>query len=79
MKRWDFAGVMARISTWLGLLTLAQGGAMVAYSQAPAEWQAALPEYVGAALLVGMMVTGALTPIATSFRQKKLSKQEGAP
>jgi len=79
MKRWDFAGVMARISTWLGLLTLAQGGAVVAYSQAPAEWQAALPDQVGGWLLIGMMVTGALTPIATSFKQKKLAKAEGSP
>lgn len=72
MMRWDFRRVLARISTWLGLLTLAQGGAALAYTQAPPEWQAMLPAAVGGWLLVGMMVTGALTPVATSFRQKKL-------
>lgn len=70
MKRFDFYGVMARLSTWLGLLTLAQGGAMIAFSQAPPEWKALLSPNVGGYLLIGMMATGALTPIATSFKQK---------
>ena len=73
-KRFDFSGVMARASTWLGLLTLAQGGAMIAFSQAPEEWKNALPASLGGYLLIGMMVTGALTPIATSFKQKNLQK-----
>ena len=74
MKRFDFAGIMARISTWLGLLTLAQGGAMIAFSQAPQEWKDALPHNLGGWLLIGMMATGALTPIATSFKQRVQDK-----
>lgn len=70
-QRFDFHGVAARFSTWLGLLTLAQGGAVIAYGQAPAEWRDALPAMLGGYLLIGMMVTGALTPIATSFKQKR--------
>lgn len=79
MKRWDFAGMLARISTWLGLLTLAQGGAVIAYSQAPEEWKAALPDSVGGYLLIGMMLTGALTPVATSFRQKSQQRPGAQP
>lgn len=74
-KRFDFSGVMARASTWLGLLTLAQGGAMIAFSQAPPEWKAQLPAYVGGYLLIGMMLTGAATPIATSFKQKRFQPE----
>lgn len=72
--RFDFYGVMARLSTWLGLLTLAQGGAMIAFSQAPPEFKASLPPNVGGYLLIGMMVAGALTPIASSFKQKSQVK-----
>lgn len=72
--RFDFYGVMARLSTWLGLLTLAQGGAMIAFSQAPPEWKALLPPNVGGYLLMGMMAAGALTPIASSFKQKSQVK-----
>lgn len=68
-KRFDWTGLWRRLSTWLGLLTLAQGGAMIAFAQAPAEWKAMLPNAVGGYLLLGMMLTGALTPIATSFKQ----------
>lgn len=68
--RFDWSRWWARLSTWLGILTLAQGGAMIAFSQAPPEWKAVLPDYVGGYLLIGMMVTGALTPVATSFKQK---------
>lgn len=73
-NRFDFYGVMARLSTWLGLLTLAQGGAMIAFSQAPPEFKAALPPNVGGYLLIGMMIAGALTPIASSFKQKSQIK-----
>lgn len=71
-QRWNFTAWARRMSTWLGLLTLAQGGAMVAYAQAPPAWQALLPDSLIVWLLGGMMVTGALTPIATSFKQRDL-------
>lgn len=73
-KRFDWGKWWARASTWLGLLTTAQGGAVIAYSQAPQEWRDALPANVSGYLLMGMMLTGALTPVATSFKQKYLAK-----
>lgn len=73
-KRFDWSKWWARASTWLGILTTAQGGAMIAFSQAPQEWKDALPENIGGYLLMGMMLTGALTPVATSFRQKAHAK-----
>lgn len=75
-KRFDWTGLWRRLSTWLGLLTLAQGGAMIAFSQAPPEWKALLPNAVGGWLLIGMMLTGALTPIATSFKQRSLQQDD---
>lgn len=74
--RFDFYGVMAKISTWLGLLTLAQGGAMIAFSQAPPEWKALLPDRIGGFLLIGMMACGALTPVASSFKQKRFQPDD---
>ena len=73
-KRFDWSRWWARASTWLGILTTAQGGAMIAFSQAPQEWRAALPVNLGGYLLIGMMLTGALTPVATSFKQRSLAK-----
>lgn len=69
--RFNWTRWWARVSTWLGLLTAAQGGAMIAFSQAPPEWKALMPDALGGYLLIGMMVTGALTPVATSFKQRK--------
>lgn len=75
-RRFNFRGWAARISTWLGLLTLAQGGAMIAFSQAPPEWKAMLPPNIGGYLLYGMMAAGALTPIASSFKQKRFEPDD---
>lgn len=70
--RLDLRGVVRRASTWLGLLSVAQGGAVLGYNQAPASFQSALPDYLGGYLLVGMMLCGALTGLATSIQQKWL-------
>lgn len=67
--RLDAGALLRRASTILGLLTLAQGGAILAYNQAPASIQQQLPDAVAGYLLVGMMLCGALTPVATSIRQ----------
>lgn len=70
--RWSVAGVTRRATTWLGLLVLAQGGAVLAYNSAPDAWKAALPENLSGYLLIGMMVLGALNGVASSIRQKSL-------
>lgn len=69
-RRLDVKGVLTRATTWLGLLSLAQGGALIAYNQAPEEMKAQLPPNIAGYLLVGMMVLGALTPVANSIVQK---------
>lgn len=71
--RLNFRGVMRRASTILGLLTAFQGGAILAYSQAPPEWQSALPEWLPGYALVGMMMCGGFTALATSINQIWLS------
>ena len=68
--RFNFRPVLKRATTWLGLLTLAQGGAVLAFSQAPQEWKNSLPESLPGYLLVGMMVLGAITPVANSIAQR---------
>lgn len=72
--RLDFRGWLRRASTWLGMLSLAQGGAMLAYSQADPTIKDALPPRVAGFLLIGMMLCGALTAVATSIQQKWLAK-----
>lgn len=69
-RRLDVKGVLTRATTWLGLLTLGQGGALLAYNQAPDEMTPQLPPNIAGYLLIGMMVLGALTPVANSIVQK---------
>ena len=68
--RWNWRGVHRRATTILGVLVLAQGGAVLAYSQAPEKWQDALPDALPGFLPVGMMVLGALSAVANSIKQK---------
>lgn len=73
--RLDFRGVMRRASTILGLLTVFQGGAIVAFSQAPPAWQSQLPDWLPGYALIGMMLCGGFTALATSIQQKWLSPE----
>lgn len=77
--RWNVRPVLKRATTWLGLLTVAQGGALLAYSQAPEEWKEILPASLRGYLLIGMMVLGALTPVANSIAQRSVAKSGGPP
>lgn len=82
-RRWDWSYVHKRASTWLSVLTTMQGGAAAAFVAAPDEWRSAMPDWLGMALLGGSMVTGALVPLATSYRQRpfgpKPPGKEGDP
>ena len=70
MSRWNWDFVTRRASTWLGVLSAMQGGAAWAFSAAPHEWREAFPDWLGIALLSGTMITGALVPVATSYKQR---------
>lgn len=70
MSRFDWSFVWKRASTWLGVLTTMQGGAAAAFIAAPDEWRSAFPDWMGIALLCGSMATGALVPLATSYKQR---------
>lgn len=67
--RLDLRGVMRRASTILGMLTVFQGGAILAFNQAPDSWQTQLPEWLPGYALIGMMLCGGFTALATSIRQ----------
>ena len=69
-KRFDWTGLWSRVSTWMSILTVAQGGAAAAFVAAPQEWRDAFPGWLGVALLCGSMATGAMVPVATSYLQK---------
>lgn len=73
-SRFDFRHVLRRLSTLLSALTTAQAGAAAAFIAAPQEWRNALPEWLGLALLAGSMATGALVPLATSYKQKGMGQ-----
>lgn len=74
MKRFDFDGVLKRLSTWLGVLAGATGGAAAAYIALPADWQAHYPVALAKGMAMTSVLCGFLTPVATSFRQKGLRK-----
>lgn len=74
MKRFDFEGVQKRVSTWLGLLTVATGSAAAAYIALPADWQAYYPIALAKGMAVASVLCGFLTPLATSYRQRNLQK-----
>lgn len=79
MSRFDWSYVHKRTSTWLSLLATLQGGAAAAFVAAPHEWRDAFPGWMGVALLSGSMVTGALVPVATSFKQRPFSPPQAPP
>lgn len=68
--RLDLSGIMGRASTILGMLTVFQGGAILAFNQAPDSWQAQLPDWLPGYALIGMMLCGGFTALATSIRQQ---------
>lgn len=76
--RLDLTGLFRRASTWLGILTAAQGGAILAFNTAPPEFKAGFPPSLAGYLLVGMMLCGAATGVATSVQQKWLSPKARA-
>lgn len=74
MTRFDFCGVLRRISTWLATVSAMTGAAAAAFVLLPGQWQATFPLWAGQALAVTAVVSAGLVPLATSFRQPGLNK-----
>lgn len=72
MKRWNFAGIMARVSTWLALASLSATAGLAAYGFMPARAQDAFPDWALLTLSATVIVSAVLVPVATSFKQKNL-------
>jgi hypothetical protein len=73
-KRFDFTSVMARASTWAGLLASAAGVSLLAYAAMPDRVQGLIPDWalgVLAALSVGVPFFNFLF---TSYKQKGLGR-----
>ena len=71
MKRFDFAGFAARISTWLAVAAASAAGGIAAYATLPERIQTTFPDWT-LATLGGIAVGCALLiPVATSFKQKR--------
>ena len=74
MKRFDFAGLAARISTWLAVAAGSAAGGIAAYAALPERIQKTFPDWT-LATLGGIAVGCALLiPVATSFKQKRFQK-----
>ena len=74
MKRFDFDGVLKRLSIWLAVLSASATAALGAYALMPERAQNLFPEW--ALITLGALAVGSafLVPVATSFRQKSLQK-----
>jgi hypothetical protein len=80
MKRFDFRCVTKRVSTYFGGVAAAAGGALGAYTFAPARAQDLVPDWALLVLIGLAIVGGAGIGFATSFKQKNLAPTStGAP
>lgn len=74
--RFNFYGVMARLSTLLGLLSASTGAASLAFSALPGKWQDTFPGWAGSTLAIIAVVAAAGVPFATSFKQKRFQPDD---
>lgn len=74
MKRFEFEGVLRRVSTWLAVLAAGATAALGAYALMPERAQNLFPEW--ALITLGALAVGSafLVPVATSFKQRGLQK-----
>lgn len=69
LRRFDFSGWAARISTWLAGISASATAGLGAYALMPMRAQDAFPEWV--LITLGVLAVGAAVgvPVATSFKQ----------
>lgn len=70
-QRFDFSGVMARLSTVLSMISSGCTAAALYFIAAPPEWRGGFPAVYGFALMGLGLAANLLTPFATSFKQKR--------
>ena len=75
-KRFDFYGVMARVSTLLALLSASATAGLGAYALLPERVQGSFPEW--SLVTLGALAVGAalLIPVATSFKQSRFKPDD---
>ena len=79
MKRFNFAGLAARISTWLAVAAASAAGGIATYATLPERIQKTFPDWT-LTTLGGIAVGCALLiPLATSFKQKRFQSGDPAP
>lgn len=72
----DFTNWSKRASTWLAALSASATAAAGAFVLMPAEWRASFPDWAGATCTIVAVASAALIPLATSYRQKALAKDD---
>lgn len=77
MKRFDWAGVHRRISTWLAIIAASATAGLGAFALMPQRAQDTFPDWTLNLLAYLAVGSAALVPVATSFKQK--AKGDAAP
>lgn len=72
--RFDFKQVIVRASTWLALLATSATSGLAAYALTPERAQNLVPDWVLQACAAIAIVSAALVPVATSFKQRGLGR-----
>ena len=74
--RFDFYGVLARLSTLLALLSASATAGLGAYALLPERVQASFPEW--SLVTLGAIAVGSalLIPVATSFKQARFQPDD---
>ncbi len=75
-RRFNFYGVMARVSTLLALLSASATAGLGAYALLPERVQNTFPDW--ALVTLGALAVGAalLVPVATSFKQARFQPDD---
>jgi hypothetical protein len=69
-ERFDWQGVAGRASTRLAVVAASATAALGAYAITPERAQLLIPDWLIGGLAAVAIVTAALIPVATSFKQK---------
>lgn len=71
-RRFNWAGVFRRLSTWLSVTALIGVGGLAAYAAMPERAQLLMPDWLLATLAGVSIGSAALIPVATSLKQNAM-------
>lgn len=77
-ERFDWQGVAGRASTRLAVVAASSTAALGAYAITPERAQLLIPDWLLGGLAATAIISAALIPVATSFKQKPKGPKEGA-